>query len=66
MDFFGLFSFFLDKSWYPVVKYFQWNIALNGKSTAKSNLQRAGAIGWKPGQGRSGKVRPGAKEMPRK
>ena len=66
MDFFGLFPFCLDKSRYPVVKYSQWNIALNGKSTAKANLQRAGVIGWKPGQGRRGKVRPGANEMPRK
>jgi len=36
------------------------NIALNGKSSAEAVLQRAGAIGCKPGQGSGVKVRPGA------
>ena len=33
---------------------------MNGKSSAKLILQRAGAIGWKPRQVRCVKVRPGA------
>ena len=46
-----------------MVKYMRIKYRVERKEYRITNHQRAGVVGWKPGQGSGGKVRPGAKSF---
>lgn len=53
----------LDISFLGMVQYSKLNIALIGKSILIAAHQRAGAVGWKPGQSGRGESASGSEPL---